>query len=80
MTIPNDKVLISIVISQEQLITLKLIAKREDCSVSSLIRKGVKFIINKYSTPLTSPSNYSDLSDDYLLSVLETISTLEESQ
>lgn len=78
MAIPKDKVLISLVVSNDQLEILKSIAKREDCSVSSLVRKGIKFIINKHSTPLTSQSN-SELADDYLLSVLDAVSSLDES-
>ena len=77
MAIPKDKVLISLVISNDQLEILKSLAKREDCSVSSLVRKGIKFIINKHSTPLTSVSN-SELADDYLLSVLDAVSSLDE--
>lgn len=78
MAIPKDKVLISLVVSNDQLEILKSIAKREDCSVSSLVRKGIKFIINKHSTPLTSVSS-SELADDYLLSVLDAVSSLDES-
>lgn len=78
MSIPKDKVLISLVVSNDQLDKLKAIAKREDCSVSSLVRKGVKFIINKYSTPMTSVCN-SEASDDYLLSVLDAMSSLNDS-
>jgi intracellular sulfur oxidation DsrE/DsrF family protein len=78
MSIPKDKVLISLVVSNDQIETLKAIAKREDCSVSSLVRKGIKFIINKYSTPITSVSN-SETPDDYLLSVLDALSSLNDS-
>lgn len=78
MTIPKDKVLVSLVISNDQLIKLKLISKREDCSVSSLIRKGIKFILNKYSSPLTNDSDFSTSNEEYLFSVLEAISTLDD--
>lgn len=78
MTIPKDKILVSLVISNDQLTKLKLISKREDCSVSSLIRKGIKFILNKYSSPLTNDTDFSTSNEEYLFSVLEAISTLDD--
>ena len=56
MAIPNDKVLISLVISKEDKEMLEKIANRQDCSVSSLIRKGVKVIVNDYSSLADSKS------------------------
>lgn len=68
MSISDDKVLISLVISKEDKKMLEKIASRQDCSVSSLIRKGVKLIVNEYSSLVDSKSfiKVTDDSDNLL--------------
>jgi len=76
MTISNDKVLISLVITKHQHEILKAMAERDDSTISSLIRKGIKFVINKHYS--LESINKENEKGDYLMEVLDRISLYEE--
>jgi len=50
MSISDDKILMSFVISKSDKSLLEDLSKKLDCSVSSLIRRSVKHLLSKYSS------------------------------
>jgi hypothetical protein len=83
MTLNPDKTLLSFAISKDDHFYLKEISRVKDCSISSLIRKGIKSVIAENSYIIqykednhSSPDSSDSLYGDPLMEIVDSITDI----